>query len=157
MPVPYTIYAYNTNTVKIGTSTINDLVSTKTTNPYYTSASDVMSASGYTFFNKYTVENDTITEGYSCQNFSFINEPVCLQGGNASYYGTSTTGNRGIIEGLASTFRSNGGSCLAVDSDGACSAGNLGVDAYSEGRVNAYQYSTFKFCSVNLNGNASCT
>ena len=47
-----TVYAWNTTSITVGTSTINDLVSTKTAQPYYANAADVISASGYTFFNK---------------------------------------------------------------------------------------------------------
>ena len=152
IPVAYTIYAYNTNYITIGTSTINDLDSTKTTQKYYTSAADVMSASGNTFFNKYTVENDIITKGYACQKFSFINEPVCLQGVGTSYY----TANRGIIEGLTTTFISNGGTCLASDDNGFCSADNMYVSANTYGSVGAYGGQAGENCYVYDYGSAYC-
>lgn len=104
-----TVYALNTTLVTLGTSTINDLTSTETSQPYYTSAADVMSASGRSIYNKYTVENGVITAGYSCLKFSMLSEPVCLQGGNSSYYSDS----KAILTELSNdvTFTTGGGHC----------------------------------------------
>ncbi|MBR3898115.1 MAG: DUF11 domain-containing protein [Bacilli bacterium] len=110
-------------------------------------------------FNKYVVSDGVITAAYACQKFSFINEPVCLQGGgydettgSSPYY----TANRGIIEGLANTFTSNGGSCSAADSNGYCYVGDLGVYAYSSGYADAHDNSTYENCDVSNYGDAYC-
>ena len=146
-PAAQTVYAWNTTAVTIGTSTINDLASTKTSQPYYTSAADVMSASGYAFFNKYTIENDIITEGYSCQTFGISGfEPVCLKySSDGSEYGYDAggnhTGNVGILNTLYSntTFTGNNpaGSCRGGSAGLGCDAGGLYLNAYSVGNVSA--------------------
>ena len=161
-----TVYAWNTDTVTIGTSTINDLASTKTSQPYYTSAADVMSASGYTFFNKYTVVNDTITEGYACQTFGISGlTPVCLKmSTDGSTYGYDTngnhTGNAGKLKALESnsTFTGNDpqGSCNVNAFDSPCRVGALGLHANSLGYVRAGDDDSGAFCAVYSNGNANC-
>ncbi|MBR3230166.1 MAG: hypothetical protein IKF91_05020, partial [Bacilli bacterium] len=165
-PAAQTVYAWNTTAVTIGTSTINDLASTKTSQPYYTSAADVMSASGYAFFNKYTIENDIITEGYSCQTFGISGfEPVCIKySSDGSEYGYDEggnhTGNAGILNTLNSntTFTGNNlaGSCT-LDSDSSyCIAGYLKLNAYSGGYGGASDTSTYAYCDVNPGGSADC-
>ena len=144
-PATNFVYAYNTGTRTIGTSTVTDGVSD------YTQLSSYQS--GKTWFLKYELDgNNVIQNAWACQKFSFINEPVCLQGGNASYY----TANRGIIEGLANTFTSNGGSCSAADSSAYCNVGDLYVDAYSPGSASAYGRSANKRCRVDNYGSARC-
>lgn len=99
-------------------SKISDLSSYLTPQSYYTSESDIINISGRNYYNKYKVENDTITEGYSCFAFEIPGlEPVCIQGGDESYY----TANREILEELDSTFRANGGEC----SDNSINTGNF--------------------------------
>ena len=164
-PATQTVYAWNTTAVTIGTSTINDLASTKTANPYYTSAANVMSASGYTFFNKYTIENDIITEGYSCQTFGISGfEPVCLKySSDGSEYGYDTggnhTGNAGILNTLNSntTFTGNNpaGSCGFGSFSSSCDAGDLGLYAGSDGIVSASGGGAGAYCSID-GGDASC-
>ena len=156
-PAAQTVYAWNTTDVTIGTSTINDLASTKTANPYYTSASDVMSASGYTFFNKYTVVNDTITEGYTCQTFGISGlEPVCLKmstDGSGYDAGGNHTGNVGILKALQSNSKFTG-SC-SLDSYSCCSTSDLSIQAYSDGGVDSGGVSAY--CDVDSrNGAAGC-
>ena len=161
------VYAWNTTEITVGTSTINDLASTKTAQPYYTSAADVMSASGYTFFNKYTVVNDTITEGYSCQTFGISGfEPVCLKmstdgSGNGYDEEGNHTGNAGILKTLQSnsTFTGNNpaGSCDFTSNYSHCDAGNLGVNTYRSGNVMAIANSTLARCRVYNDGSALCT
>ena len=142
-PSDEAIYAWNTNTLIIGTSTINDIESTKTAQPYYTSAADVMSASGYTFFNKYTVVEDIITEGYSCHTFGIIGlEPVCVKNSSdGSTYGDNTTGNKGILKSLStnSTFTSNNpvGSCFFSSDSSDCYVGSQQLEADEFGYVDA--------------------
>ena len=167
-PSAYTgdVYAWNTTGVTVGTSKISDLASTKTAQPYYTSAADVMSASGYTFFNMYTVENDILTEGYSCQTFGISGfEPVCLKmSTDGSGYGYDEegnhTGNAGILNALNSntTFTGNNpaGSCSLGSSYSSCDAGNLNVGAASFGGVDAGDGSSSAFCNINNNGIAYC-
>ena len=166
-PAAQTVYAWNTTEVTIGTSTINDLVSTKTAQPYYTSAADVMNASGYTLFNKYTVENDILTEGYSCQTFGISGfEPVCLKmSTDGSEYGYDAggnhTGNAGILNALNSntTFTGNNpaGSCYFVSGNSCCQANDLYLYAFSTGKVNAGGYNTYAGCYVYNGGDAYCS
>ena len=167
-PSTYTgdVYAWNTTSVTIGTSRINDLASTKTAQPYYSSAADVMSASGYTFFNMYTVENDILTEGYSCQTFGISGfEPVCLKmstdGSGYGYdAGGNHTGNAGILNALNSNTAFTGnnpaGSCGLGWYDSYCGAGYLDVYADSSGYVSADDNSTHASCYVGTDGSAGC-
>ena len=168
-PAAQTVYAWNTTEVTIGTSTINDLASTKTAQPYYSSAADVMSASGYTFFNKYTVVNDAITEGYSCQTFDISGfEPVCLKmstdGSGYGYdAGGNHTGNAGILNALNSntvfTGNNPAGSCYFDSDTSLCGAGelyDLYVSADADGYVSAGKGSTNAECFVYYDGDANC-
>ncbi|MBR3898271.1 MAG: hypothetical protein IKJ43_03205 [Bacilli bacterium] len=142
---PY-VYAYHTDTKTIGTSTVTDGVSD------YTELSSWQN--GKTWFLKYELDgNNVIQNAWACQKFSFINEPVCLQGGNASYY----TANRGIIEGLATTFTSNGGSCSADGRLGQCSVGALNVGADSYGDADAYDGQASENCHVYDYGIVICS
>ena len=150
-PSDEAIYAWNTNTLIIGTSTINDIESTKTAQPYYTSAADVMNASGYTFFNKYTVEDDVITEGYTCQTFGILGfEPICVKYNN---YGNDGTGNKGLLKSLDinTTFTGNNpaGTCNFSDSNSSvCTAGNLSVTATIDGNVYSGDSNTHAGCNI---------
>ena len=154
-----TIYAWNTNTITVGTSTINDLASTKTLQPYYTSVAGVMSASGYPFFNKYTVENDTITEGYVCQTFGISGlEPVCLKmctdGSEYGYdAGGNHSGNAGILKALQSNSKFTG-SCYFDARNSGCNAAGLDVAADSDGDV--YSFDGSAGCIVDHDGTATC-
>ena len=116
-----------------------------------------MSASGYTFFNKYTVVNDTITEGYSCQTFGISGfEPVCLKmSTDGSTYGNDTTGNVGILKALQSnsTFT---GSCAFSSGFSLCDAGDLYVSAFSYGGVIAYDSNVHANCNATNAGSAYC-
>ena len=158
-----TVYAWNTTAITVGTSTINDLASTKTAQPYYTSAADVMSASNYTIFNKYTVENGIITEGYSCQTFGITGfEPVCLKmSTDGSAYGDDSTGNKGILMALSTngTFTGNNpvGYCNSIPYNTNCIVGNLTAYAYSSGDVRVYGDGTIAYCNVSHYGDANCT
>ena len=95
-PSQETIYAWNTTAVTVGSSTINDLVSTKTAQSYYTSVSDVMSASGMPFYNVYEVVNGVIIEGLTCHTFGISGfNPVCIMGStDGSSYGSTASGNK---------------------------------------------------------------
>ena len=113
-----------------------------------------MSASGYTIFNKYTVVDDVITEGYACQTFGIFSEPLCVQGGDASYYNDNKT----LLNELNSnsTFTGASGSCV-FDSDGlGCYVGDLYLNAFSSGYVAAVDYASGVACHVFSNGNAGC-
>ena len=149
-PVPPTpsspyVYAYHADKRTIGTSVVTDGVSD------YTQLSSWQN--GKTWFLKYELDgNNVIQNAWACQKFSFINEPVCLQGGDASYY----TANRGIIEGLANTFTSNGGSCSADGYYGYCSVGDLLVDAYSYGTAYARANAAYENCYVNGADDVNC-
>ena len=152
------VYAWNTEPVTIGTSTINDLASTKTSQPYYGSAAEVMSASGYPYFNKYTIVNDIITEGYSCQTFGISEfEPECLKmSTDGSTYGNETTGNIGILKALSTNDKFTG-SCYLSSGGSSCNVGSLYLGADSDGSVNANgNSSTDAHCSIRYNGAAKC-
>ena len=153
-PATQTVYAFNTTSVTIGTSTVNDLVSTKTASPYYTSAAEVMNASGYTFFNKYTVENDIITGGYSCHTFGISGfEPVCLKMSNdSSEYGYDAggnhTGNAGILKALQndSTFTNASGSCSFEATVSKCTLNNQVLIVTNYGTVNVQDLNSYTGC-----------
>ena len=139
------VYAYHTDTKTIGTSTVTEGVKDYKELTSY--------KNGKTWFLKYELdENNVIQNAWACQKFSFINEPVCMQGGDASYY----SANRGILEGLSSTFTSNGGSCNSADSYSNCRVGALIASANPFGLAGAGDYSTGANCSVNDSGYASC-
>ena len=139
------VYAYHTDGRTIGTSTVTDGVKD------YTDLSSYKN--GKTWFLKYELdENNVIQNAWACTKFNFINEPVCLQGGDASYY----SANRGIIEGLSSTFSSNGGECSSRDSSSNCHVGDLGASANSYGHAGACDYSAGAYCSVSDDGYANC-
>ena len=161
-PAEQYVYAWNTNTITVGTSKISDLVSTKTSQPYYTSAADVMSASGYPFFNKYTVENDTITEGYACQTFGISGlEPVCLKmSTDGSTYGDDTTGNKGVLKALQSnpTFTGNNpaGTCNFLSYQSNCGVYAVVINADSGGSVYASDQGASAICNIPNAGVAYC-
>ena len=120
-PASNTVYAYHTDYKTIGSDVITDGVSD------YTQLSSW--SSGKTWFLKYELDgNNVIQKAWACQKFSFINEPVCLQGGNASYYAA----NRGILENLEPIFNAQGGSCYSYyndDTNYMCSHDNIEIYA----------------------------
>ena len=145
IPTYTTVYAYHTDTRTIGTSTVTDGVSD------YTELSSWQN--GTTWFLKYELDgNNVIQNAWACQKFSFINEPVCLQGGNSSYYAS----NRGIIEGLQATFTSNGGSCPAADGFSNCSVGILYITAMPNGSASTGDNSPGGGCTVDRYGYVYC-
>ncbi len=150
-----TVYSFNNTTlITLGTSTINDLESIKTAEPYYESAEEVMIASGLTIFNKYTVVDDVITEGYACQTYGILEEAVCVQGGDASYYNDNKT----VLNELNnnSTFKDASGHCSFSSSGSGCGFGNLSLDADSSDGVFAVDGDSYVICYVYDNGNAYC-
>ena len=163
-----TVYSWNTNTITVGTSQLTNLVSTKTTNPYYTSEADIQSAlngkTGSTIYNKYTVENDTITEGYACQTFGILSRAECIKmSTDGSEYGYDAggnhTGNAGILKALQSnsTFTGASGSCGFYSLYSNCNVGGLHLGADSNGSVSASDDGTSAKCRVNRNGSAYCS
>ena len=164
-PYSGTVYSWNTNIVTLGTSTINDLESTKTAEPYYESAEEVMSASGYTFFNQYTVVDDVITEGYTCQTYGILEEAVCVQGGDWSYYNYeneygNTPGNWAILNELNSdsTFKGASGSCNFSIDESICIVGGLYFSASSDGSVINFDNGRNGsiYCGVNYDAQSGC-
>ena len=154
------VYSWNTTEIILGESTINELESTKTAKPYYDSASAVMSASGYTVFNKYTVVDDVITEGYSCTTLGILSTPICVQGGNSEYYNyQNSPGNWSILYALksSSAFTGAGGSCHFASSNSACYVGDFTLNAFSVGHVGAGGSSAGAACNVRGNGIANCS
>ena len=153
------VYSWNTTEIILGESTINELESTKTAKPYYDSASAVMSASGYTVFNKYTVVDDVITEGYSCTTLGILSTPICVQGGNSEYYNyQNSPGNWSILNTLNSNsvFTDAGGSCSFTSSHSGCYVVDFALRADSTGYVGAYGYGANARCTVYGNGGAAC-
>ena len=111
---------------------------------------------GKTYFLKYEINsNNEIQNAWACQKFSFIDEPVCLQGGDESYYGTSSTGNRGILEGLSSAFSSNEGSC-SINDGAECHFDNSFIYAWPSGRIDAYDNQAYERCRVGSNNVTYC-
>ena len=95
-------------------------------------------------FLKYDIDDEgTIQNAYACVKFDFIDEPVCIQGGNPEYYSANET----ILEGLKPMFESNSGSCGSM-----CSAGNFYVRPESSGFVYAGSYGSNAICGVNALG-----
>ena len=137
------VYAYHTNGRTIGTSIVTDGVKD------YTDLSSYKN--GKTWFLKYELdENNVIQNAWACMKFNFINEPVCLQGGNASYY----SANRGIIEGVKTTFDANKGSCNSADSSSICRVGDVSASANSDGF--AYAHADSGNCGVYISGYVVC-
>ncbi len=166
-PSTQTVYSWNTDTITVGTSQLTDLVSTKTTNPYYISEADIQSAlngkTGSTIYNKYTVENDTITEGYACQTFGILSRAECIKmSTDGSEYGYDAggnhTGNAGILKALQSnsTFTGASGSCSFRSSSSNCYVGDLGLSARSIGYVGAGDTGSGAGCYVYNDGGANC-
>ena len=142
-PETKTVYSWNTKNIMLGRSLISDLESTKTAEPYYESAEEVMDASGYPFFNKYTVVGGIITEGYVCQTFDVLSEPVCVQGGDPAYYNyQNSPGNWSVLNTLNGNevFTDAGGSCNFDAESSDCMVGGLRLSAniYGEGRTQLY-------------------
>ena len=146
------VYAYHTDERTIGTGVVTDGVKD------YKELSSYKQ--GKTWFLKYELdENNVIQNAWACQKFSFINEPVCLQGGvyeestdSSPYY----SANKSILEGLKTTFEANKGSCESDDSYSKCYVGDLGADADSYGYANAYGDSADAYCYVSNGGYAYC-
>ena len=166
-PSTQTVYSWNTDTITVGTSQLTDLVSTKTTNPYYTSEADIQSAlngkTGSTIYNKYTVENDTITEGYACQTFGILSRAECIKmSTDGSEYGYDAggnhTGNAGILKALQSnsTFTGASGSCIFDSYISYCDVGDLRLAADSNGYVYDSGRGADAGCGVSNDGYANC-
>lgn len=153
-----TVYSWNTSSIKIGESTISDLKSTRTSKPYYESTEEVIKASGFPVFNKYTVVDDVITEGYTCQTFGVLSTPVCVQGGDSKYYNyNNSTGNWSILNTLKSnnSFVGAKGYCSLNSSESSCTIGSSNISASSNGEVFAHYSNTIANCTVSR-GNISC-
>ena len=157
-----TFYAWNTTEITLGTSKLNDLVSTKTSEPYYTSAAAVMTASGTAIYNKYITEDNIIVEGYVCQTFGISGLEVCLQGGNPSYYGTDdTTGNWGKLKALSMNPKFTGATsvhgCSINSVNAGCYVGSFDISTGNWGYVHGGDYvSADHHCYVNNSGTAYC-
>ena len=147
--------------------TINRFSINKNYKPIYTSEADIQSAlngkTGSTIYNKYTVENDTITEGYACQTFGILSRAECIKmSTDGSEYGYDAggnhTGNAGILKALQSnsTFTGASGSCNFYSGSSDCYVGDLPLHAYSDGSVSARDYGTSASCYVDDNGDADC-
>ena len=139
------VYAYHTDQRTIGTSAVTDGVKDyKELNSY---------KNGKTWFLKYELdENNVIQNAWVCQKFSFISNPVCVQGGNASYY----TANQAILDELTSTFESNGGYCEYVfENSQKCAYGEIGINNYLNGPMYADSDSGGA-CALSNNGQSGC-
>ena len=154
------VYAYHTSSKCVTDDCVTNYGYTKTVTDGVSDYTQLSSyQNGKTWFLKYEINgSNEIQNAWACQKFSFINDPVCLQGGNASYYGTSSTGNRGIIEGLATTFSSNGGYCTSASNDSRCRLNESGLHiiADSFGDVYAGDDMEYWYCEVTDIGQANC-
>lgn len=147
-----TVYAYHTDTKTIGTSTLAE-------SEY---ATDYTQINGYNestrpWFLKYELDSENVIQNaWACMKYSFMNEPVCMQGykdsDNNTYYDTNKT----LLTNLQSTFTSNGGSCSFGDSYSYCNVGNLIVRTYSNGYVRANDTVSNDSCNITDSNSVSC-
>lgn len=102
-------------------------------------------------------ENDEIINTWVCMKYDFINDPVCMQNGSSNF-GTASTGNKGILTNLSSSFTgaSPAGSCLIEQYSASCTQNDLEISTSSSGEVEAFNYSTYDFCSIDSNEEARC-
>jgi len=106
------VYAYNTSQKTVGTSTLTE-------EEYKLDYTELVSyKAGKPMFLKYDIDEEgVIQNAYACVKHTFIDEPVCLQGGSADYYES----NKAILEGLQKEFTENSVSCSFEDSSLSCS------------------------------------
>ena len=82
---------------------------------------------------KYALDNDNKIESiYSCAKFSFIDEPICLQGDNGGAYFIS---NNTTLTWLSqnNNFIDNGGVCFLNSNYPSCHASDLNISTNSNG------------------------
>ena len=141
-PTKSYVYAWNTDWVTMGTSTLTDLGTS-----YATFAEAVASNSNSygVIMLKYTVEKNVLTEGYAC--FLTSGTEYCLKG-----YDTSAFANNVAI--LNTAFPSCGAS--ASGSSALCNGGSVSAGAYSSGYVYALSKSSPLTCAVDSDGTAYC-
>ncbi len=130
---PKTVYAYHTDAKTIGVSVLTE-TEYKTD---YTQIEGYNEATRPWFF-KYDIdESGLIQNAYVCQKYSFIEQPLCLQGASYNYYND----NKDLLESLQPTFESNGGNCSSstnsFNSSTFCINNGLRVSATSDGAANA--------------------
>ncbi len=145
-----TVYAYHTDEKIIGTSALSE-------SEYKTNYAELPSyISGNKWFFKYDIdESGVIKNAYVCQKYSFIEQPVCIQGHQDSEGNTYFNANKTLLQSLQSTFESNGANCEIGDLAATCGAENLLIDANPSGETNAIQAEDFYYCAV-FDGKTSC-
>ena len=146
-----TIYAYHTDTKNIGISTLSE----KDYKIDYTELESYKS--GKTWFLKYNIDAEgVIQDAYACQKFTFIDEPVCLQGYQNSEGNTYYDNNIAILENLKTIFNSNSGTCSLEVSPSYCISGYFLINTRLDGRVYAYDNSSNFYCGIGINGTTVC-
>ena len=144
---PKTVYAYHTDQKTIGTSTLTE-------SDYKMDYTELESyKAGKTWFLKYDIDaSGVIQNAYACMKYTFIDNPVCMQGGNADYYAST----KAILEGLQTMFTANSGSCSLNDINSSCNVDVFHVDADHYGSVSAIDYGSYADCHVTSGGLVYC-
>ena len=138
-----TVYAYHYDTKHIGDKVTD----------YKMNYRD-LSSSG---FFKYDIDSeDIIQNAYVCYKYTFIDEPVCMQGYQDSEGNTYYNQNKALLESLKPTFESNGGSCTTGVY---CVAEGVRIWADSNGEVvsKGFEYNVCgDGCMVTTDGSTWC-
>ena len=165
-PTPSTtfVYAFNTDEKCTTDDCVSNLSGYGIDNIITDGVSDYTQLSswqnGIKSFLKYEINgNNEIQNAWGCAKYPFITEPVCLQGGNASYYGTASTGNRGQLTGLVNTFEAQNpaGFCTITDDYSLCEAESLRIRANDDGFIYTGTGTTGENCNIyDYDGTAVC-
>ena len=116
---------------------------------------------GKSWFLKYELDvNNVIKNMWACQKFQMINEPICAQGGNSSYY----QNNYEVFNFVSNNeeFINNGGKCNFQDNYVDCTAdysdlnNALHIQAYKNGHVISVFGYSLAYCSITDNGASIC-
>ena len=100
-------------------------------------------------------ENNVVTESYVCAKYADNEEPTCIRGGSAEYYGyaeneANYAGNALILKGL----QDEGFGCYFDAYDAYCNGGSVGLHADSDGNVFANVGNDY--CRVLGDGSSDC-
>ncbi|MBR3898611.1 MAG: hypothetical protein IKJ43_04975 [Bacilli bacterium] len=151
------VYAYNTDSVCINDSCISSNYSqTRTISDGVSDYTELESyQNGKKWFFKYELDDDDVIQNaWACMKYDFLDDPVCLKGGDESYYGTSSTGNLRIIEGLPSEYGYRTSGCSPASNTKYCDSNGLCVCADSYGMAQASNSDSS--CEVKYLGYAYC-
>ena len=105
------------------------------------------------FFNKYVLSNGIITDAFSCFRPYFLDDPICIKGGDSSYFES----NWNILEPYTTIFDEYDYGCGNNNSEAYCETGDFGVYAYPSGYIRADMGSGIENCHVNSDGVGQCS